>query len=89
MAGLAYALDLSRKQLLVYKKRYQYGYAITKARRKIEMDVERRMNDKREFTPGLIFNLKNNFDWKDESKVENTIKGLKGFMQVNEDNKPI
>lgn len=88
MSGLAYALDLSRKQLLVYKKRYEYGNAITKARRRVEADVECRMNDKNTFTAGLIFNLKNNFGWKDESKIENTIKGLKGFMQVNEDNKP-
>lgn len=72
MSGLAYYLDLSRKQLLVYKKRQQFGNAIIKARRKVEMDVERRSLERGSVCH--IFNLKNNFGWKDESKVENTIK---------------
>jgi hypothetical protein len=38
------------------------------------MDIDRRLNDKREFTPGLIFNLKNNFDWKDKTEVDNNIR---------------
>ncbi len=34
------------------------------------MDVERRMNDHEQFTPGLIFNAKNNFGWIDKTEVE-------------------
>lgn len=75
MSGLAYALDLSRKQLLVYKKRHRFGNAVTRARRKVETDIERRMNDKRDFTPGLIFNLKNNFGWKDKTETDVTSGG--------------
>lgn len=75
MAGLAYALGLSRKQLLVYKRRWQFGNAIKKARNRVEADVEKRMNDKETFTPGLIFNAKNNFGWKDKSEVDHTTKG--------------
>jgi len=73
MAGLAYNLGLSRKQLLVYKNRYQFGNAIKDARRKVEMDVERRLMEGKAQT-GAIFNLKNNFGWKDKSEVDNTHK---------------
>jgi len=30
------------------------------------------MNDKQTFTPGLIFNAKNNFGWVDQTKVEHS-----------------
>jgi len=73
MSGLAYRLDLSRKSLINYKRRGQFLHTIKKARRKVEADVERRMNDKNTFTPGLIFNAKNNFDWKDKVEHEGEI----------------
>lgn len=75
MAGLAYSLDISRKSLINYKRRDEFLHAIKKARRKVEMDVERRMNDKNTFTPGLIFNAKNNFGWKDKTEIDHTTKG--------------
>ncbi len=75
MSGLAYALDLSRKQLMVYKRRDEFGNAVKRARRRIEADVDRRLNDKITFTPGLIFNLKNNFGWVDENKTDLTTDG--------------
>lgn len=75
MSGLAYALDMSRQSLINYGKRDKYFDAIKKARRRVEADVERRMNGRDTFTPGLIFNAKNNFGWKDRTeqdlKVEN------------------
>jgi len=69
MSGLAYNLGLSRKQLLVYKKRYLFGNTIKEARRKVEMDVERRLMEGKAQT-GAIFNLKNNFGWRDQTEVD-------------------
>ncbi len=73
MSGLAYALDLSRRGLLNYKRKDKFVHAIKRARRKVQTDVERRLMEGKGATAGAIFNLKNNFGWKDESKVENTV----------------
>lgn len=72
MSGLAYYLGMSRQTLIDYTKRDKYLDTIKDARRRVEFDLERRMNDKQSFTPGLIFNAKNNFGWKDKSEVDNT-----------------
>ena len=77
MAGLAYALGLSRQALINYTHKDQYVDAIKVARWKVEADVERRMNDKETFTPGLIFNAKNNFGWKDKTEQDITTGGDK------------
>lgn len=78
MSGLAYELDISRQALINYKNRSQgFMDTIKRARRKVEVDVERRMNDKNTFTPGLIFNAKNNFGWKDQTETDITSKGEK------------
>ena len=70
MAGLAQALGLSRQGLIEYKNKDKFSDAIKAARAKVEYDVERRMNDKDTFTPGLIFNAKNNFGWKDKTEID-------------------
>ena len=73
MSGLAYYLEIDRKTLLNYSKKEEFFLTIKRARDKVEMDVDRRLNDKNAFTPGLIFNLKNNFDWKDKSEIDQNI----------------
>lgn len=75
MAGLAYRLNLSRQALMEYSHKDEFGDAIKRAREKIEADVERRMLHKDTFTPGLIFNAKNNFNWKDKTETDITTKG--------------
>lgn len=70
MSGLAYALGVDRKTILNYGNKEDYFHAIKNARARIESDVEARMSDKETFTPGLIFNAKNNFGWKDKSEVD-------------------
>ena len=72
MSGLALALDMDRKSLLNYSKQEEFFPTIKKAREKVEADIEERMNDKQTFTPGLIFNAKNNFGWVDQTKVEHS-----------------
>ncbi|MDE1867460.1 MAG: DNA-packaging protein [Thaumarchaeota archaeon] len=78
MAGLAYWVGLSRQGLIEYKnKNKEFSDAIKKARNRVEADVERRMSHKDTFTPGLIFNAKNNFGWKDKTETDITSGGEK------------
>lgn len=73
MSGLAYHLGMDRRTLVDYAEKTEFLPTIKRARERVEMDVERRMNGKDTFTAGLIFNAKNNFGWKDKSEVENTL----------------
>lgn len=79
MAGLAAFLDCDRKTLLNYSHKEKYFPTIKKARQKIEAYVEEQL-----FSPkiaaGVIFNLKNNFDWKDKQEVTHEIEGVEGFF---------
>lgn len=76
MSGLACALGMSRMALLNYSKRDEYSEVIEKAKSRIEADIERRMNNKDTFTPGLIFNAKNNFGWRDRHDITSDDKPL-------------
>ena len=75
MSGLAYWLGMDRQTLLNYSDTEQFFGTIKRARARVEGDVERRMNDKATFTPGLIFNAKNNFGWKDKTETDITTNG--------------
>jgi len=77
MSGLAYALGMDRRTLIDYAHRDEFLPAIKEARQRVECDVERRMNGKDTFTPGLIFNAKNNFGWKDKNETDITSGGDK------------
>lgn len=72
MSGLARRLGMDRRTLLDYKKRDKFLPTIKAARERIHEDVETRLMEKQ--ATGAIFNLKNNFDWKDKSEVDNNIK---------------
>ena len=73
MSGLANRLNLSRQGLLDYDNRDEFLDAIKKARNKVHEDVETRLMEKA--PTGAIFNLKNNFGWKDETKHDITSDG--------------
>lgn len=75
MSGLALSLGISRRTLINYKRRYGFFPTIKKAKRKVEADMERRLLDRNTFTPGLIFALKNNYQWKDKLEQDVTSKG--------------
>lgn len=73
VSGLAYNLGfVDRHSFLDYGGREQFSSTIKKARFRIENDIERRMQDKETFTPGLIFNAKNNFGYSDKSETEHS-----------------
>lgn len=69
MSGLARRLDLSRQALMEYSHRDKFGDAIKAAREKVQEDVETRLMETSNQT-GAIFNLKNNFGWKDKSEQD-------------------
>lgn len=71
ITGLALALDLTRTGLLEYcEKSDEFSYTIKKAKTRVEAYIERRLYEPN--ATGCIFNLKNNFGWKDKSEQEHS-----------------
>ena len=70
MSGLALFLDVDRKTITNYSNKEEFFPTIRKARARIESHLEKKLYGNN--VTGLIFNLKNNFDWKDKSEVANT-----------------
>lgn len=70
MAGLALHLGVDRKTIVNYSHKEEYFPTIKKARARIESHLEKKLYGNN--VTGLIFNLKNNFDWKDKTEVEQT-----------------
>ena len=71
MAGLALSLGVDRKTIVNYSHKEEYFLAIKKARAKVEIALEQRL-----YAPqctGVIFNLKNNFDWRDKQELDHGI----------------
>lgn len=54
-----------------YEKNSEFSDAIKKAKTKIEESLEQRLLDGKNVV-GVIFNLKNNFGWKDQQQVEHS-----------------
>jgi len=93
MAGLALHLGFSSRMSLVnYNKESGYEEhweVVNYARLQIEAYLERRLPDLKSNVAGLIFNLKNNFNWvdKQEIKMDQRSITLTGFtMNRNEEN---
>lgn len=80
MSGLARRLNLSRQALMEYSHRDEFGDAIKRARDRIQEDVETRLMETSNQT-GAIFNLKNNFAWKDKTEVEVEGGGIKSILE--------
>lgn len=70
IAGLAYAVGVDRKTLWNYSKKDEFFHTIKRARDKVQTDVERRLMESN--PTGAIFNLKNNFDYRDKVETELT-----------------
>lgn len=69
VTGLALACDLTRQGLLEYaEKSDEFSDAIKKAKLKVENYLEQRLFGQN--ATGCIFNLKNNFGWKDKTETE-------------------
>ena len=70
VSGLAYALDTNRQTLLDYQGKEEFTDTIKRAKNKIERFNEELLYSKDVPTVGVIFNLKNNYDWKDKQEIE-------------------
>ncbi len=72
MSGLAYFLNVDRQTIINYSNREDYFDTIKRARERVLMDTEERLQTSGQPTTGIIFALKNNYDWKDKVETENT-----------------
>lgn len=72
MSGLAYYLEISRQTLVNYSNKDEYFDTIKKARDRVQMQLEENALSNKANPTFTIFNLKNNFDWKDKIGVEKT-----------------
>jgi len=75
ITGLCLALSLTREGLLTYQGRDEFADTIKRAKQFVELEVEETLMSGKA-TAGAIFNLKNNFGWKDEHKQ--TVSGPDG-----------
>ena len=93
MSGLAYYLGIDRKTLLNYSKNEEYFHTIKKARDRVQMQLEENALSNKANPTFTIFNLKNNFDWKDKiehssSEVENINKNISNIADLLNNPKP-
>lgn len=68
VSGLAYYLDVDRRTLTNYQNKDEFFPTIKRAKAYIESYLEQRLFG--QTVTGVIFNLKNNFDWKDKKELE-------------------
>ena len=70
MTGLAIALGMDRKSLVNYADRDEFFPIIKDARAKVEARIES-LSMQGKINPTMaIFNLKNNFGWRDQSQLD-------------------
>ena len=72
ITGLALALDTCRDTLLEYENRDKFADTIKKAKMKIHNYAEEACFFAKN-PAGIIFNLKNNWGWKDKTETEVTV----------------
>lgn len=71
VSGLAYLLDMSTETFRDYgtsERHDEFSATVKRAKQRIEMSLEQRLAGNN--VTGAIFNLKNNFRWKDKQETE-------------------
>lgn len=68
ISGLAFALGMSRQALCDYEKKDEFLDTIKRAKSRVEIALEQKLYGNA--VTGTIFNLKNNFGWKDKQEQE-------------------
>ena len=66
--GLCLALDMSRRALLDYEKKDKFLHTIKKAKLKVQRSIV--LHSLESNPAGAIFNLKNNFGYKDKTETD-------------------
>lgn len=69
MSGLAYSLDIDRRTLINYGERDLFFTQIKKAKQKVQAQLEENALMGKGNAVFTIFNLKNNYGWKDNVEV--------------------
>ena len=81
ITGLALALGFAtRKSLLEYEAKDEFVNTIKRAKLRVENYIENRLFEAN--ATGSIFNLKNNFDWKDKTEVDQNLNGKLDVKQI-------
>ena len=70
ITGLACFLKTTRDLLLDYEKKPKFSDTIKRAKQRIEAYNEYLLLSKSGQVAGVIFNLKNNFNWQDKTEIE-------------------
>ena len=71
VSGLARALGMSRRTLINYKAKKEFLPTIKECRARIEEALETNLYGNS--VTGTIFNLKNNFSWKDQQDIKHDV----------------
>lgn len=77
MAGLSYYLGFEDRDTFSAYAEYgdEFSRTVKRAKLRIEDDRWQSLIDKAAFTPGLIFDLKNNHGWKDKTEQDVNLTG--------------
>ena len=70
ISGLALSLDIDRRTLLNYGEREEFFPLIKRAKARVENMLEENLY-RLGNNSGIIFNLKNNYGWKDNIEISN------------------
>jgi len=71
MSGLAYSLGVERQTLVNYGKRDLFFTQIKEAKQKVQAQLEENALSGKANAVFTIFNLKNNYGWRDTFEVKN------------------
>jgi len=68
VSGLAYHLGMATETLRAYGNKDQFSATVKRAKQRVEIYLEHRLQGNA--PTGAIFNLKNNFGWKDKTEQD-------------------
>lgn len=72
VSGIAYTLGMSTEAFRNYEQKDDFLATVKRAKQRVEIFLEQRLQGGT--AAGTIFNLKNNFGWKDKTESEVTLK---------------
>lgn len=84
VTGLGLALDMSRQDLINYSNKEEFFDTIKKAKQRVENYLEKRLIT--DSNSGVIFNLKNNYGWKDKQENVNIETNYEQYLKKVEGN---
>lgn len=80
ISRLAVFLDVDRSTLTNYSNKQEFFDTIKKVKERVEADMEERALSNKSNATFSIFSLKNNYNWKDKTEVEQNITNFDKFF---------